>query len=116
MRLSFVAAAVSAAFLASGCSSLLRNENVAKDFDCPVQQGYGCKSIADMRSMIVQGGEPTSVYYNTSAPDVSVSGVPKWNSDVVLKVHVGNYVDSNGDYHEDGVMYVVARHGGWDVQ
>jgi len=116
MKRSFLAAVVSAAFLISGCGSLLRNENVAKDFDCPVQQGYGCKSIADMRNMIVQGGKPTAVYYNTSAPSVSVSGVPKWKSDVVLKVHLGTYVDANGDYHEAGVMYVVARHGGWDVQ
>jgi hypothetical protein len=45
-----------------------------------------------------------------------LSDVPKWAPDVVLKVHVASYVDSHGDFHDDSVVYVVARHGGWEVK
>lgn len=113
-----------AALFLSGCSHLFSSKNVAKDFDCAAAKGEGCRSIADIRSMIVTGGEQTAVHYNSSlsgytglgGTQVSVSGVPKWNSDVVLKIHVGTYVDNQGDYHDPSTMYIVARHGGWEVE
>lgn len=110
--------ALASSVLMSGCASFGMNKNVAKDFDCPAQDGFGCRSIESIRSMIVTGGQAPDAIYNVSqgGPDVSVSGVPQWAPDVVLKVHVGNYVDAHGDYHDDSVMYVVARHGGWDIK
>ena len=116
----FMIGIMAAGTMMTGCASLGVNKNVKTDFDCPTQEGFGCRSIASIRSMIVQGGSaPAPVYNYTGAAagtEVSVSGVPKWTSDVVLKVHVGNYIDAHGDYHDDSVMYVVARHGGWEVE
>lgn len=107
---------IAASLSLTGCSTLLKSSNVAEEFDCPAQAGVGCKSIKDIRSMIVTGGAPQSAYYNTAGPEVSVSGVPKWSPDVILKMHVGSYIDTYGDYHEDSVVYVVARQGGWDMK
>jgi len=116
MKKLFMIGVLSASLL-SGCSSLGINKNVKKDFDCPAQDGFGCRSIESIRSMIVTGGAVPSASYNVATgPDVSVSGVPQWAPDVVLKVHVSNYVDAHGDYHDDSVIYVVARHGGWDIE
>ncbi|MGB0906892.1 MAG: hypothetical protein ACPGVT_05305 [Maricaulaceae bacterium] len=99
----------------SGCMTL-QNKNVAKDFDCPAQEGFGCKSIETIRSMIVTSGTPQQPIYNVSGPDVSVSGVPKWVPDVVLKVHLGDYIDAHGNFHDESVIYVVARQGGWETE
>ena len=100
----------------SGCASILELDNVEKEFDCPVQDGFGCKSISSIRSLIVEGGVSQRSFTNYETHQVSVSGVPKWTPDVILKVHLGNYVDSHGDYHDDSVMYVVAHHGGWETK
>lgn len=101
----------------SGCAGLGTNKNVKGHFECAAQEGFGCRSIDSIRSMIVTGGEvPDPIYNVGTGADVRVSGVPKWAPDVVLKVHVASYVDAHGDYHDDSVMYVVARRGGWELE
>jgi len=99
----------------TGCASFT-NENVSDDFECAAQKGFGCISIKNIRSMIAGGGTRHQPQYNGAAPLVSVSGVPKYSSDVILKVHLGNFVDEHGNYHDDSTFYVVARQGGWEVE
>jgi len=103
----------------SGCASLdslTKNRNVESEFDCPAQQGFGCASIDEVRSRIVTSGTPQVPIYNTAGPETSVTGVPSWTPDVVLKVHIGDFVDSHGNYHDNSTIYVVARNGGWEVE
>lgn len=99
-----------------GCSHTFTNKNVKDDFDCPAQEGFGCASIETIRSMIVTSGTPQPAAFNVDERGVqtNVSGVPKWAPDIVLKVHIGEYVDDHGNYHDDSVIYVVAQDGGWE--
>ena len=99
----------------SGCVSMSGNSNVAKDFECPAAQGEGCVSIGDIRNRIATSGARMTPIYRGGAPAVSVSGVPQWKADEILKIHIGDYVDANGIYHDNGTVYVVASQGGWEV-
>jgi len=105
-----------AAAALSGCVSLSGNSNIKDDFDCKAVEGEGCVSIGEMRHKIASSGAHMTPIYKGGAPAVSVSGVPQWRSDEILKIHIGDFVDSSGIYHDDSVIYVVASQGGWEVQ
>ena len=99
-----------------GCASLGQSKNVKNDWDCPAEEGFGCRTIANIRSMIARPGQGPAAVVLGSTPDLNVNGAPTWRPDQIMKIHVADFVDDKGNYHAENVIYSVVQHGGWAVK
>lgn len=102
-------------FSLMGCVSVSGGTTTKSEFDCKAAEGQGCTSIGEIREDIAYGRTTLASTYHGQTPGVSVSGVPEYKPDEILKIHIGDFVDSSGIYHSDSLIYVVAREGGWKV-
>ena len=94
-----------------GCAT----SNMSGDWgnDCEAQEGWSCRSISDIQSTIVEDGESPQPKYLGSGPRLEFDGVPMWETDQIMKIHVGAFVDAHNIFHEESVIYVVVSDGGW---
>lgn len=106
--------------LAALCLPACATSTVEKEWDCGAQSGLGCRSIAEIQNEIVQPGEAPSAQYIGAArvlgPDLQYQGVPMWERDRIMKMFVGDFVDTSNNYHAESVVYVVVTHAGWAVK
>lgn len=99
----------------SGCATLQGN-NVESEWECPAQKGFACRSIKSIRTMIAEpGSAPTPVVLGAT-PQIKNAGVPEWRPDQIMKIYVGDFVDQQGNYHEEHVIYSVVEQGGWAIE
>ena len=100
--------------------SACATSTVEKDWDCGAQPGLGCRTIAEIQSEIVQPGEAPDARFIGAArvlgPDLQYQGVPMWEPDRIMKMFVGDFVDTSNNYHAESVVYVVVNEAGWAVK
>lgn len=87
--------------------------NVEKDWQCGPVEGLGCRSIADIQSTIVRSGDAPGPSMIGSSVPLEVQGVPMWQSDQIMKIHIADFVDGSNNYHGESVIYTVVRSAGW---
>ena len=97
------------AFILPACTT----SNVQTEWNCGPVEGIGCRSIAEIQSTIVRSGDaPTPMMIGQTRP-LEVQGMPLWQPDQIMKIHVADFVDSSNNYHGEGVIYTVVRRAGW---
>ena len=100
--------------------SACATSTVEKDWDCGAQPGLGCRTIAEIQTEIVQPGEAPDARFIGAArvlgPDLQYQGVPMWEPDRIMKMFVGDFVDTSNNYHAESVVYVVVNEAGWAVK
>lgn len=99
------------------------SSNMKKEWDCGAQEGLGCRSIAEIQSTIVRTGDaPAASMIGVSgrggvqSVNLKHQGVPMWERDQIMKIFIGDYVDSSNNYHTESVIYTVIREAGWATE
>ena len=105
----------------SACSSMNGS------FDCPNKAGMSCKSLDQINSMVDSGqisgrsgllssdakmadsvefeSFPTSAIYH--------DGAPLRYGETVQRIWLAPYEDTEGNYHQDSLMYSIVKQGHW---
>lgn len=117
MRLhTYLTLAALAGLTLSACAT----STVEKEWDCGAQPGLGCRTIAEIQNEIVQPGDAPNAQYIGAArvlgPDLQYQGVPMWEPDRIMKMFVGDFVDTSNNYHAESVVFVVVNEAGWAVK
>lgn len=94
-------------------------------FDCPNQAGVRCKSLDQINAMVNNGqlsGRATEESTNINN-DLQFQAFPQLASyqtgspirygETVQRIWIAPYEDTEGNYHQDSVMYVVMKNGHW---
>jgi len=102
-------------FLA-GCSSM------NSSFDCPNQPGVMCRDLDQVNTMVNRGeiGKGKSSHKSFSGEFYPIKNSLKTTAPVrfgekVLRIWITPYEDSQGNYHDEGMLYTVVRPGRWQV-
>lgn len=112
---------MASAFALSACSSMNGS------FDCPNKAGVNCKSLDQINGMVdsgqIRGGSGTTgrddlttvstefeAYPNTA---IYHPGAPLRYGETVQRIWVAPYEDTEGNYHQDSLMYAIVKHGHW---
>lgn len=105
--------------------SLTGCEMMNSSYDCPLSEGASCMSLHDMDAAVSQGIYPkgvagSNVASSTDAKEIYVQHkdlmpgtYPKRTRDMVAKIWLAPYEDSNGNYHEQSNMYTVIENSTW---
>ncbi len=113
---------ITAIAILGGCSS---SSNVAKDFQCPVNQEGGCLEVSDgddvaleelerghpiMRGPLVTvSGRSPSVY--RLPEDEGIKG--QRTNESLTALWIGSFVDESGNYHPPSEVYIVIKPAEW---
>lgn len=108
--------------LLTACSSMNSN------FDCPNKVGVLCKNLDQINEMVDRGqiqGQSHTV--SNTARDTSTastfqpfmtvannySGAPLRYGETVQRIWVAPFEDTEGNYHQDSVIYAIVKEGHW---
>lgn len=105
----------------SACSSMNGS------FDCPNKAGVNCKSLDQINGMVdsgqIQGRSgltgsddqrTVSTEFESYPGAVSYHpGAPLRYGETVQRIWVAPYEDTEGNYHQDSLMYAIVKHGHW---
>ena len=107
-------------FALSACSSM------NSSFDCPNKAGVSCKSLDQINGMVdsgqIQGRSSMggSELANNSSqfegyPNVAAyyPGAPIRYGETVQRIWLAPYEDTEGNYHQDSLMYAIVKRGHW---
>lgn len=100
----------------AGCASFGQNKNVKNEWDCAAQEGFGCRSIETIRSLIARPGEGPAPVVVGSTPNLEGQGAPMWRPDQIMKISIADFVDQDGNYHAESVIFTVVQKGGWAIE
>jgi conjugal transfer pilus assembly protein TraV len=105
----------------SACSSMNGS------FDCPNKAGVNCKSLDQINDM-VDSGQIRGRSGFTSKGDIETEsaefaafpstaiyhgGAPLRYGETVQRIWVAPYEDTEGNYHQDSLMYSIVKRGYW---
>lgn len=94
-------------------------------FDCPNKAGVMCKSIDQINTIVDSGnitGRSLDPVKKTIKPDefqsyqttdVYHAGDPLRYGETVQRIWIAPYEDTENNYHQDNLMYVIIKNGHW---
>lgn len=96
-------------------------------FDCPNKAGVSCKSLDQINDMVDTGQIRSHTQMSTaivsnidnaefqSFPDRAsfIPGQPIRYGETVQRIWIAPYEDTEGNYHQDSLIYAVMRGGHW---
>lgn len=97
-------------------------------FDCPNKAGVRCKSLDQINAMVDSGQIRGRTQIRTSAVTPCtgctefqsfptrtsfVPGQPIRYGETVQRIWIAPYEDSEGNYHQDSLMYAIMKGGHW---
>lgn len=100
-------------------------------FDCPNQAGVNCKSLDQINRMVDtgeirghtqmntgEGAKTTNVAGNAEFQSFPVQttfvpGQPIRYGETVQRIWIAPYEDTEGNYHQDSLMYAIMKEGHW---
>lgn len=105
----------------SACSSMNGS------FDCPNKAGVNCRSLDQVNDMVDSGQlHGRSSYSNQDEPSSNSTefeafpsattytpGAPLRYGETVQRIWVAPYEDTEGNYHQDNLMYAIVKRGHW---
>lgn len=105
----------------SACSSMNGS------FDCPNKAGVNCKSLDQVNDMVDSGqlhgrssfssqdGSSSSSTEFEAFPTATTysPGSPLRYGETVQRIWVAPYEDTEGNYHQDSLMYAIVKRGHW---
>jgi len=96
------------------------------DFDCPNKAGVNCKSLDQINHMVdsgqirgrmqtrcVLGCSNNAEFETFSAMTSFQSGQPIRYGEAVQRIWIAPFEDTEGNYHQDSMMYAVMKSGHW---
>lgn len=104
----------------SACSTM------NSSFDCPNKAGVNCKSLDQINGMVDTGQIRGQSDIGGSSLDVNspvfeafpvttsyAPGQPLRYGETVQRIWVAPYEDSEGNYHQDNLVYAIVKGGHW---
>jgi conjugal transfer pilus assembly protein TraV len=105
----------------SACSTMNSN------FDCPNKAGISCKSLDQINGMVDSGqlrgrtqtslandtGNMTNEFQSFPVASTFVPGQPIRYGETVQRIWIAPYEDTEGNYHQDNLIYSVIKPGAW---
>lgn len=97
-------------------------------FDCPNTAGINCKSLGEIDRLVdsgqLQGRIPIEKTKTTVLADKAefesfppsstfIPGQPIRYGETVQRIWIAPYEDSEGNYHQDSLMYSIVKGGHW---
>ena len=121
MKLLITLFVVVTAFTLSACSSMNGS------FDCPNKAGMNCKSLDEINDMVnsgqIQGRSrflskdestaSTTEFAAYPSTEIYRAGAPIRYGETVQRIWVAPYEDTEGNYHQDSLMYAIVKRGHW---
>lgn len=105
--------------------SLISCTSMNSNLDCPNKAGVNCKSLDQINAM-VDGGMTMSQSHTVSPPSSNdetfqpypslsayYSGAPIRYGETVQRVWIAPYEDTDGNFHQDSMIYVIMKNGHW---
>ena len=120
-KLIFTLFIITTAFSVTGCSSMNGS------FDCPNKAGVNCKSLDQVNDMVDSGqvhGQSNEAAFTGSAAtsnefgaypasEIYHPGAPLRYGETVQRIWVAPFEDTDGNYHQDSLMYAIVKKGHW---
>lgn len=96
-------------------------------FDCPNKAGVNCKSLDQINDMVDSGqirgrsgftskddiSSESAEFEAFPNPSIYHGGAPLRYGETVQRIWVAPYEDTEGNYHQDSLMYSIVKRGHW---